>query len=347
MWLPRARFLAFCLCAMSCLIPFSAIQGANAQQAALPTAKPDSASSQPTASAGDLDESEDFQSLSLHGRSLKAQQPLVAEKGEFPGFTREILEVKWRRGDPIHLYVILPEGAKKPPVVLYLYSYPSETDRFRDDDFCRRVTQGGFAAVGFVSALTGQRYHDIPMKQWFVSELPYSLTASVHDVQMILNYLDSRGDVDMDRVGMFGQGSGGSIAVLAAAVDPRIKAIDLLNPWGDWPDWMAKSARVPDTERPNYVKPEFLDRVAPLDPVRWLPKLKSRPVRILDAMDDPITPAVSKRQIESAAPAPSGQVTEYGDTEAMQQELSGGKLFHWIKQQLRPDAGQQMVEQRP
>src|ERR1035441_1223230 len=49
-----------------------------------------------------------------------------------------------------------------------------------------------------------------------------SLALTVHDVQMVLNYLETRGDLDMSRVGMFGQGSGGAIAVLAAAADSRI-----------------------------------------------------------------------------------------------------------------------------
>ena len=82
------------------------------------------------------------------------------------------------------------------------------------------------------------------MKEWFVSQLQESIAASAHDVQMILNYLAMRGDLDMDHVGMFGDGSGASIAILAAAVDPRIKASDLLDPWGDWPDWIAKSTLI-------------------------------------------------------------------------------------------------------
>ena len=36
-------------------------------------------------------------------------------------------------------------------------------------------------------------------------------------------------------------GSGAAIAILAAAIDPRLKALDLVDPWGDWPDWLAKS----------------------------------------------------------------------------------------------------------
>jgi hypothetical protein len=278
---------------------------------------------------------ESWSSLSLAGSDLRAAQPLLGEKDEFPDFTRELIQVQWRQGDPIDLYVIRPRGlkkvAEKPPVILYLYSYPSETKRFQDNGYCQRVTQDGFAAVGFVSALTGHRYHDRPMKKWFVSELPEALVTSVHDVQMILNYLSTRDDLDMSKVGMFGQGSGATIAILAATVEPRIKVLDLLDPWGDWDEWMAKSSLIPEAERADYLKPEFLKQVAPLDPVLWLPQLKSLPIRLQEVNDDPITPEVCRQRIEAAAPR-SAEVARFGDTRALYNASGGGRLFQWIKQ---------------
>src|SRR5215469_13804780 len=147
-----------------------------------------------------LTDHEDFTSLQLTA-PLKTVPPLLADVAEHPEFTLQLLRVGWRKGDPIDLYVIKPKGIAKPSVILYLYGYPSETDRFTNDEFCRIVTRNGFAAVGFVAALDGHRYHDRPMREWFVSELHEALVTSVHDVQMILNYLSTRGDLDMDRVG--------------------------------------------------------------------------------------------------------------------------------------------------
>ena len=281
---------------------------------------------------------ENWNSLSLADSAFHAETPLLGEKDNLPQFTRELIQVKWRLGDPIDLYVIRPKGVAKPPVVLYLYSYPTETDRFRDDNYCVRITKDGFAAVGFVSALTGHRYHDRPMKEWFVSELQEALVSSVHDVQMILNYLSTRDDLDMSKVGMFGAGSGGTIAILAAAADPRIEAIDLLDPWGDWPEWMAKSDLIPDEERPNYVKPEFLRKVAPLDPLQWLPQLKSQHIRIQHVMDDDVTPKAAKEQIESALPH-NAQLVRYENTRQLFSATAGGRLFQWVKEQLRPQPG--------
>jgi hypothetical protein len=278
---------------------------------------------------------EEWGSLSLANGGLHPEPPLLGEKDDFPQFTRELIQVKWRRGDPIDLYVIRPKGVTKPPAILYLYSYPSETDRFRNDDYCARVTRDGLAAIGFVSALTGHRYQNRPMKQWFVSELPEALGSSVHDVQMILNYLSTRDDLDMSKIGMFGEGSGGTIAILSAAVDARIKTIDLLDPWGDWADWMAKSELIPEEERPNYLKPEFLKKVAAHDPVQWLPRLTSQRIRLQQVMDDPATPKAAKERIESVVPR-SAQVVRYDSTRDFFAAASGGRIFQWAKEQLRP-----------
>lgn len=278
-------------------------------------------------------------SLSLTGSGLHPEPPLLGEKAEFPSFTREMIQVRWRAHDPIELYVIRPKGVRKPRPVLYLYSYPSETNRFLDNDYCERITKGGYAAVGFVSALTGQRYHDLPMKEWFVSDLQQSLVHSAHDVQMILSYLSDRGDFDLSEVGMFGQGSGGTIAILAASADPRIRALDLLDPWGDWPDWLAKSSLVPEEERPSYLKPEFLAGVAPLDPVRVLPELTTQAIRLQFVADTMITPPIAKERIASAAPS-KANVIRYQSTRELYNATGGGRLFDWIKQELKEPVAQ-------
>jgi hypothetical protein len=303
-----------------------------AQQSGLNQAGLNQSDSGSTGPVGNL---EDWTSLSLANSELIPERPLLGERDDAPQFTRELLRVKWRQGDPIDLYVIRPKGVAKPPAILYLYSYPSETEIFRNDPYCANVTKDGFAAIGFVSALTGHRYTNRPMKQWFVSELQEALGSSVHDVQMILNYLSTRDDLDVSRIGMLGVGSGGTIAILAAAADLRIKTIDLIDPWGDWPDWMAKSSLIPEPERPNYLKPEFLKKVAPLDPVEWLPQLKSQQVRLQQVLDDSVAPRVAQERIKAAASG-TAQIAAFDSTEQFSSAVSGGKILRWLKDQLRP-----------
>jgi dienelactone hydrolase len=278
---------------------------------------------------------ENLHSLAVGDSKLHAADPIPGEKAEFPEFTRELVQVQWRPIDPIHLYVIKPHGVAKPPVAIYLYSYPSETDRFRDNEYCKRLVFNGYAAVGLASALTGQRYHDRPMKEWFVSEMPTALTESVHDVQMVLQYLAERGDVDLDHVGIFGTGSGATIALLVSTVESRIRAIDALQPWGDWAAWLAKSSLIPEAERANYLKPAFLASVAPLDPVALASHVQAKNLRVQFALDDTVTPAAAIEGMKAAMP-PTAQVLEYQTKRQQYEALGGGHAFDWLKQQLRP-----------
>jgi hypothetical protein len=274
--------------------------------------------------------------LEKSGLAISSMKRMSLGKYEFSEYTRELMRVEWRPGDPIDLYVIKPHGVEKPPVVLYLYDYRWDTDRFRDDRWCKQAVQGGVAAVGFVSALSGQRFHaPRPMKQWFVSQLQEALGTSTHDVQMILNYLSSRGDLDTTHVGMFGEGTGGAIAILAASVDSRIVTLDLLNPWGDWPDWLKESKQIPEEERATYLKPEFLERVSMLDPLTYLPRLKDRSLRILQVADDTVTPPSARDKIAAAVSSPE-QLVRYSDSTAFIKAARGGSLSSWLPEHLRP-----------
>jgi dienelactone hydrolase len=275
---------------------------------------------------------EDWSSLQIGASKLEPMPPKVGGVDEQETFTRIMTRVQWRPGDPIDLWIFLPKGATKPPVVLYLYD--GNDARFRDNNWAQRVTAGGVAAVAFVPALTGPRFHDRPMKQWFVSELQEALGSTVHDVKFILDYLASTGNFDMNRAGMFGEGKGGTIAILAAAADPRIRAVDALEPWGDWPDFLVKSPVVePDPAHADYLKPEFLKKVAPLDPVKWLPDLKV-PVRIQQTRDNDQTPLECKEAIKAAAPK-QAEVLRFAALRDLGTRESGGRLYEWIKDKLR------------
>jgi hypothetical protein len=185
------------------------------------------------------------------------------------------------------------------------------------------------------------------MNEWFVSELQESLAVSAHDVQMVMNYLTERGDLDMDRVGIAAEGSGASVAILASAVDDRIKALDLLNPWADWPTWMAKSPFIPEEERASYVKPEYLKKVASLDPLDWLPKIKAKTIRIQDAVFDLETPAEIHAKLRRAVPAGAAIVT-YKTMKEYTAAVTDNKQMDWMYRELRalPDAATAVAADR-
>src|SRR5262249_19047355 len=277
--------------------------------------------------------SEDWTTPALSTSHLTPVTPRGIVDGAHPGYTVELVRLQWRGADPLDVYVLRPKDVSKPPVILHLYGYPEDTDPYRNGAFQKALTKDGFAAVGVVSALTGHRYHNRPMKEWFISELQESLAVSAHDVQMVLNYLETRGDLDMNRVGMFAQGSGASIAVLAAAVDARIKVLDGLDPWGDWATWIATSPVVPEDERANYVKPEFLNKVAALEPLQWLPKLQAKEFRLQQNMFETDTPAPIKDKIRAAVPAGT-TIVRYKNLQEFNAAFPNSTNLAWIEQEL-------------
>ena len=277
---------------------------------------------------------EDWTTPALSSSHLLPVPPLSFVDDTHPGYTVELLQLQWRWGDPLDVYVMKPAGIKNPPVILNLYGYPADTDPYKNEIFQKALTKDGFAAVGFVSALTGHRYHDRPMKEWFLSELQESLATSAHDVQMVLNYLASRGDLDMNRVGMFGQGSGATIAILASAADPRIKVLDVLDPWGDWPTWIATSPFVPQDERAYYVKPEFLKKAAALETLDWVRNIQAKKFRLQQNLFETDTPRPIKEEIRAAVPA-GATIQLYTTLQEFKAAFPYSTNLEWMEHELR------------
>ncbi len=62
----------------------------------------------------------------------------------------------------------------------------------------------------------------------------YTLTLNIWDMKCCVDYLETRSEVDPGRIGMMGLSQGGTMTAFTAAVEPRIKAADIIcyvNPW--------------------------------------------------------------------------------------------------------------------
>ncbi len=62
----------------------------------------------------------------------------------------------------------------------------------------------------------------------------YTLTLNIWDMQCCVDYLETRREVDPNRIGMMGLSQGGTMTTFATAAEPRIKAADIIsyvNPW--------------------------------------------------------------------------------------------------------------------
>jgi len=146
---------------------------------------------------------------------------------------------------------------------------------------------------------------------------------TVWDVMRLIDYLQSRPDVDPDRIGLMGISKGGIETWLTTAADPRVKAavpfIGLNSfAWGlennTWPDRVgtfkvgfaaaAKSAGV--TAPDAAFARQFYDHVIPgmdadFDAPKMVALIAPRPLLAINGDKDPLNPVPSARVCERAA----------------------------------------------
>jgi hypothetical protein len=103
---------------------------------------------------------------------------------------------------------------------------------------------------------------------------------------------------------------------------------------------MATSPFVPEEERAEYVKPEFLKKAAALEPIDWLPRVQAKKFRLQDATFELNTPKAAKENLRSAVP-PGATVVIYKTPEEFNALVRDKKGLEWIQRELRslPDTG--------
>lgn len=104
-----------------------------------------------------------------------------------------------------------PKGVAKPPVVVMCMGLDSAKEEM--DDYEGRFLKRGVATLAFDGPGQGEAEYDFPICPEY--EKP---------VKAVIDYLETRKDVDAQRVGIWGVSLGGYYAPRAAAFEKRIKA---------------------------------------------------------------------------------------------------------------------------
>lgn len=208
-------------------------------------------------------------------------------------------------------------AADRRPAVILLHGTGSRKEEFL-------ALMRTFADRGFATAAIDARHHGARMsgagnEQYFAALLatyrtgkgrPY-LYDTVWDVMRLVDYLETRPDVDSKRIGVMGISKGGTEAYLAAAVDPRIAAVvPIIGVQGfrwalDNNQWQARVGTfrppVDQAARDEGVPVDaafvrrFYDRVAPgiygdYDAGSMLALTAPRPVLVINGDSDARTP---------------------------------------------------------
>lgn len=104
-----------------------------------------------------------------------------------------------------------PAGIPKPPVVVMCMGLDSAKEEM--DDYENRFLKRGVATLAFDGPGQGEAEYDFPICPEY--EQP---------VKAVVDYIETRSDLDADRIGVWGVSLGGYYAPRAAAFEKRIKA---------------------------------------------------------------------------------------------------------------------------
>jgi dienelactone hydrolase len=231
------------------------------------------------------------------------------------------------------VFGVLIKDAKargRQPVVIALHGTGgSKTNLF---GLCRKLATNGFIGVTIDARYHGERrgpgksteaYQAAIAKAWRDTQEHPLYYDTVWDVMRLVDYLQTRKDVDAKRIGLIGISKGGIESYLVAAADPRIAvAVPCLgvqsflwalehNTWparvGTIPIAFEAAAMSAGVTNPDvaFVK-RFYDRVVPgiyakFDGPAMLPLIAPRPLLVINGDSDNLTPLPGLKECTDAA----------------------------------------------
>jgi len=168
------------------------------------------------------------------------------------GFRIEMLYLKASPWHEVPVHLLVPEDAKRAPVVLALHGHGAGALGTRNGkDPTYRGYAAEYAKRGFVVATPefypfGQRlqtdhFHEgfeVACNGRFVAAMLYGFTTlalNVSDVMRTLDYLGRRPEADLRRVGCMGLSYGGTVTMYTSVLEKRIKRVVLGCSFGSIP----------------------------------------------------------------------------------------------------------------
>jgi cephalosporin-C deacetylase-like acetyl esterase len=203
-------------------------------------------------------------------------------------------------------------AADKPPVILFLHGLGGERSH-AGMIVANLVAPLGIAVCAIDAPLHGER--KLEGQNLFSADLAQtaqSFRQGVVDNRRALDYLATRGDLDMTRVYLEGTSMGAIMGTLVAAVDERIRAAFLVVGGGNLRELFMQSQHSSARRLREALTalPETAGGLETFDPAGFAGHISPRPVWMLNGRDDKIIPPVCAEALHSAAQEPK-RVTWY------------------------------------
>ena len=120
------------------------------------------------------------------------------------------------------------------------------------------------------------------------------ITQTVFDLRRAVDFIESREELDPERIGYFGISLGGIIGTIFCGVEERVRVPVIVLAGGQLNLMFGKKALSGDTKN-------FLSII---DPIHYVANISPRPLLMINAEDDDVVPPITSRLLFKAAKQP-------------------------------------------
>jgi fermentation-respiration switch protein FrsA (DUF1100 family) len=213
------------------------------------------------------------------------------------------------------------------PAVLFVHWYGPPAPSSNRTQFLPDAIE--LAAAGTISLLI-----DTPWsaEKWFPSrdgDRDYDFSVQqVKDLRRALDVLLQQPGIDRTRVAYVGHDFGAMYGALASAADNRVTHVVYIAGTRSFSDWFLFTPK-----REGAARDAFIAQLAPLDPIRHLPKISPRPILMQFGTKDRFVSAEAAAAQADAVPGPKTVKMYEADHELT--AAAARDRIEWLKKQLR------------
>lgn len=217
------------------------------------------------------------------------------------------------QNNEVPVRIFIPAGAKGPVPMVVVLHYWGATDlrpeRSLATELCRRGLGAAVMTLPYhlERTPTGRRSGEMAI-QATVAGLKDMSIQCVWDVRRLIDFLVTKPEVDVTRIGITGTSLGALVTALAYAIDDRIAAATFVLGGVDFAQIMWNSSRVvlqrDALRRQGYTESKIRAELKDVEPLTYLPKRQLGPSLVIGAKFDTVMPNGSTYELIKALPNP-------------------------------------------
>ncbi len=203
----------------------------------------------------------------------------------------------------------LPKMQGEVPCVIFLHGYGGRKEDVLEA--AEMIAKEGYAIMAIDAEYHGERREE--GKELYspnISDSVRGIVQTVIDLRRAIDYVETRPEIDKDKIGYAGGSMGGILGAIFIGVEPRVKAAALIVAGGNM-SLMIRESQHPTMpaireflQREGLSHEELQSLLDPVDPVNFISRFSPRPVVFHLGKHDTIVPAEAGRQLYEKAGQP-------------------------------------------